>query len=72
MTVREDPRLKGVKAELSKLMVMSDKDIGSISKETGINTNTLYLRFRDMGSMRLGELLLFLDTVGGRFEIRGE
>ena len=72
MTVREDPRLKGVKAELSKLMVMSDKDIGSISKETGINTNTLYLRFRDMGSMRLGELLLFLDTVGGRIEIRGE
>ena len=72
MVVREDPRLKGVKAELSKLMVMSDKNIGSISKETGINTNTLYLRFRDIGSMRLSELLPFLDCVGGRIEIRGE
>ena len=72
MVVTEDKRLKGMKADLAKLMILADKDMKEISKETGLNVNTLYSRFRNMGTMRLGELLVFLDTVGGRIEIRGE
>jgi len=72
MVISADPRLKLMKAELKRLMVLSDKDINELSRETGININTLYYRFRNIEGMRLGELLLCLDAVGGGIEIRGE
>lgn len=53
---REDPQLVALRTEIASGMAYLGIGRPELARMTGINYNTLSLRFHDLGSMRMSEL----------------
>ena len=53
---KEDPQLVALRTEIAAGMAFLGISRPALAKMTGINYNTLSLRFHDLGSMRMSEL----------------
>lgn len=56
LKTKDPPELVQLRSELAAGMAYLDINRVELAKRTGINYNTLSLRFTDLGSMRLSEL----------------
>ena len=53
---KEQPELVALRMEIAAGMAFLNINRTELAKKTGINYNTLSLRFSDLGSMRMSEL----------------
>lgn len=66
-TPREDPRLTKIRADLKSMRTLAMfTSEAAVAKKSGINTRTLQKHVSEVSSMRIGELLAYMDTCGCR------
>lgn len=62
--VREDQRLVRIRADLKYMADVAQLKTAQISKRTGLNKRTLQKHIQFPETMRIGEILAWMDTCG--------